>query len=96
MPVVVRPAAAEDIDEAYLWYESQGAGLGENFLISLRTAVERIARDPEQAPVIHRNTRRILLDRFPYGVFYRLYGDTVVIVACMHARRDPRKWKARR
>jgi plasmid stabilization system protein ParE len=96
MPVVVRPAAAEDVDEAYLWYESQGTGLGENFLVALSAAIERVARNPDQYPVVHRNTRRILLDRFPYCVFYRLYGDVVVIVACMHARRNPRQWKGRR
>jgi hypothetical protein len=30
--VVVRPAAAADIEDAYQWYELQQPGLGEEFL----------------------------------------------------------------
>jgi len=33
--VVVRPAAASDIEDAYRWYESQRAGLGDEFLAAL-------------------------------------------------------------
>ena len=30
--VVIRPAAAADIEDAYQWYETQQPGLGEQFL----------------------------------------------------------------
>jgi plasmid stabilization system protein ParE len=36
-----------------------------------------------------------LLRRFPYGIYYRLYPDSIVIVACMHGRRDPKRWQSR-
>ncbi len=55
----------------------------------------QVAENPEAYPILHRNTRRIRLRRFPYGLFYRLYPDMIVIVACMHARRDPVRWKHR-
>lgn len=29
---IIRPAAAAEIDDAYLWYESRRSGLGEEFL----------------------------------------------------------------
>ncbi|MFQ5807626.1 MAG: type II toxin-antitoxin system RelE/ParE family toxin [Phycisphaerae bacterium] len=94
--VVVRPAAAADIEDAYRWYESQGPGLGEEFLAALRSARDRVLEHPEAYPVLHRSTRRALIpERFPYGLFYRLYGDTIVVVACMHASRDPRLWQRR-
>lgn len=32
MQIVVRPAAAADVDDAFLWYEGQRAGLGHEFL----------------------------------------------------------------
>ena len=95
MRLVVRPAAAADIDDAFLWYERQRSGLGDEFLTALRAAVNVVSNDPERFPVINRDTRRILLGRFPYGVFYRIYGDVVVVVGCMHVRRNPRRWKAR-
>jgi len=94
--VVVRPAAAADIEEAYEWYESQHPGLGEEFLAALRSTRDRVLAHPEAFPVLHRATRRALIpQRFPYGLFYRIYGDTIVVVACMHAKRDPRRWQRR-
>ena len=96
MPIIVRPAAAADIDEAFLWYEGQRPGLGHEFLAAVEAARESIAAHPAMYPVIHRDTRRALVHRFPYGIFYRVYGDLIVVVACMHGSRDPRRWRSRR
>ena len=94
--VVVRPAAAADIEDAYQWYESHRPGLGEEFLAALRLTRDRVLEHPEAFLALHRGTRRALIpQRFPYGLFYRIYGDTVVVVACMHAKRDPREWQRR-
>jgi plasmid stabilization system protein ParE len=94
--VVLRPAAAADIEDAYRWYESQEPSLGDEFLAALDAIRDQIVDHPEAFPVLHRNTRRALIPRrFPYGVFYRSDGDTIIIVACMHAKRDPRRWQSR-
>ena len=94
--VVIRPAAAADIEDAFHWYETQQPGLGEQFLAALRSMQERLLDHPESFPVLYRDTRRGLIpQRFPYGLFYRIYDDTIVVVACMHARRDPRRWQRR-
>jgi plasmid stabilization system protein ParE len=94
--VVVRPAAAADIEDAYQWYESQRPGLGEEFLAALRSTRDRVLEHPEAVPVLHRDTRRAIIpQRFPYGLFYRIHGDTIVVVACMHAKRDPQRWQRR-
>lgn len=94
--VVVRRAAAADIEDAYEWYEPQRPGLGEEFLAALQSTQSRVLEQPEAYPVLHRGTRRALVpQRFPYGLFYRVYGETIVVVACMHAKRDPRRWQRR-
>jgi plasmid stabilization system protein ParE len=94
--VIIRPAAAADIEDAYQWYESQRPGLGEEFLQALTVIRDRAGEQPEAFPVLHRTTRRALIPRrFPYGLFYCVYDDVTVIVACMHARRDPRRWQRR-
>lgn len=95
MRVLVRPAAAADIDEAFLWYERQRAGLGNEFLAAVQSALDDVVMHPAKYPVIHRDTRRALLRRFPYAILYRVYGEVVVVVACMHGRRDPRRWASR-
>lgn len=81
--VVVRPAAAADIEDTYQWYESQQPGLGEEFLAALSATHDRIVEHPEGYPIVHRNTRRALIPRrFPYGLFYRIVGDTIIIIGC--------------
>ncbi len=95
MPILIRPAAAADIDEAFLWYERQQAGLEDEFLTAVQSALENVVAHPTGYPVVHRETRRVLVHRFPYGIFYRVYSEVVVVVACMHGRRDPRRWRCR-
>lgn len=95
MQIVVRPAAAADIDEAFLWYEGRRQGLGHEFLAAAQRLIDSVAQHPLRYPVVRRDTRRALLRRFPYAVYYRVYGEVVVVVACMHGRRSPRRWQLR-
>ena len=94
-PILVRPSAAADVEEAFRWYEAQRPGLGEEFREAFRDALDRIAAQPDLYQVVHRGTRRVFLKRFPYGVYYREYPRVIVVVACMHGRRDPRRWRSR-
>ena len=95
-PPIVRPAASADVEDAYRWYEAQQTGLGEEFLAAANTVMESVVANPLQFPVIHRQTHRALFRRFPYGLYYRIVDDQIVVVACMHARRNPRRWQSRR
>jgi plasmid stabilization system protein ParE len=90
-----RPAALLDIQAAYLWYEEQQPGLGEEFLAAIDVAIESVLTFPEAYTIVHRDARRILLERFPYGLYYRIAGQQVIFVACMHGARDPKKWRSR-
>ena len=83
------------MEEAYEWYESQRPRLGEEFLDAVGKVMQSITENPELYAVIHRQTRRALVRRFPYGVFYRLVANEIIIVACYHAKRDPRGWQSR-
>jgi hypothetical protein len=40
--VVLRPAAAADVEAAYRWYEQQRAGLGDEFLDAVRATLRAI------------------------------------------------------
>ena len=96
MRVVLRPAAAADIEDAISWYERQRPALGAEFLEAVNAALKVIAQKPRLAPLVQRQTRRSLIRRFPYAIYYRVEGDVVVVVACMHGRRNPSRWRSRR
>ena len=98
---VVRPEAEADIDEAYAWYESRSAGLGDRFLDAVEETIALIWDSPQRFPEKHRDPdlaiRRALVDGFPYGVFFIWDEgvDATSVIACMHARRNPRRWLQR-
>jgi len=93
--IYLRPAAAGDVEAAVRWYEERRTGLGDVFLEVVDLTLARLRENPRPAPVVHRDTRRVLLPRFPYVLFYRLIGDGIVVVGCFHACRDLRRWERR-
>jgi plasmid stabilization system protein ParE len=84
-----------DLQDAFEWYETKQSGLGIELREAVREKLSGIAASPLLYPVVHRNTRRALLRRFPYGLYYRVYPGVIVVVACMHGRRNPRRWNTR-
>jgi toxin ParE1/3/4 len=88
--------AVEEFLSAVKWYQDQRTGLGTDFEVACRAAIELIEQHPFSFPVVHGKTRRVVLRRFPYTIFYRALEDELVIVAVMHERRDPRRWRSRR
>ena len=95
-PIVVNEDAELDLQETVTWYEEQRSGLGADFLKCFKEAMTYVSRYPNLYPVIHADIRRILIRRFPYGVFYLNEPDQIVIIGIVHDKRDPRVWKSRR
>jgi plasmid stabilization system protein ParE len=95
LSLIYRPAAVADLNWAYVRYERERKGLGEEFLAEVQVTAQLVLGMPRAYPVIRRETRRALIHRFPHGLFYRLIDETVVIVACFHTSRDPALWARR-
>jgi len=93
--LVFRSQAEREIEEAADWYEEKRTGLGAEFLRTLESCLVSVERNPFQYPRVYGEVRRAPLRRFPYGLIYRVYEAEVVVVACMHARRDPMRWQDR-
>ena len=91
----VRPEAELDALEAASWYEGERADLGTEFLDELRTTFSRIEEGPQRFPVVFREVRRAILHRFPFGVFFIIESDSVIVLAITHLRRHPSAWQKR-
>ena len=94
--VRLREEADRDLAEAALWYELHGNGLGFQFLDEALRVLATIAEHPFIYPVVWRETRRALMNRFPFGIYFRSRGGMIVVVAIMHGSRHPRNWMGRR
>jgi plasmid stabilization system protein ParE len=93
--LAIAPEAAQDIDEAYGWYEGRRVGLGEEFLSCVDACIQTICRLPEMHAKVHKEYRRALVRRFPYAVFYEHVAGTITVYCVFHASRSPDKWRQR-
>jgi plasmid stabilization system protein ParE len=89
--VIFRAQAEAEIAEALEWYETRGKGLGADFMRSLDATVAAIQRAPTQYQIVKGQARRAVLRRFPYSLVYLASEDEIVVLACFHGKRDPRK-----
>jgi len=94
-PVAFLPEAEQEMLEAARYYESQAAGLGEDYLSEIERAVAAIAKSPKTWPIIEGNLRRRLVRRFPFGILYCVEPEGIVIIAIAHLRRKPGYWQER-
>jgi plasmid stabilization system protein ParE len=90
-----RSEAASDVVLAREWYEAQRPGLGDEFVRGLEHVIDLISDVPKAFPEIAVGLRRALLHRFPYAVYYRLDADIVDVLACLHTRGSPGRWRSR-
>jgi cytochrome P450 len=88
-------AAEEELGEAVNYYESCQAGLGLEFAEEVHAAIARIIQYPDAWSPMSPNTRRCLVNRFPYGVIYRAKAGVVCIIAVANIHRRPEYWKGR-
>ncbi len=95
LPVVLRPEASGDAEEARDYLESQKAGMGQDFLTRLNEALDRIGAMPEMYGVVWRNVRAARLKRFTYVVYYRVHDHRVEVLAVVRGSRDATAWQAR-
>lgn len=82
-------SAIDDLDRGRLFYERQGEGLGAYFLDGLFSEIDSLILYAG----IHRKVfgyHRLIARRFPYGVYYRVEDDEVVVVwRVLDLRRSP-------
>lgn len=93
--LTVRKEAELDISENFNFYEEHRLGLGHDFLLCVDAAISKIERNPLLYKKIHKDLRRIAIERFPYRIFYLVQSQHIVITAVFHVRKDPVSWEHR-
>lgn len=87
--VRVRPRAELELYAAATWYEAQRAALGTRFLDEVTAVLASLRTDALHYAEVQSNVRRVLTRRFPYGVYYQVSDDRVVVLTVLHQRRQP-------
>ena len=95
MRVKFHPDARVEVREARNWYSERSPLSAIAFAHAVDNAVSRIVEAPTQYPLAEHRTRKLVLQRFPFNIFYLPGESEVVIVAVAHQKRRPGYWSSR-
>ena len=78
------PDAKEEFNGSVEFYEQSQPGLGLEFAEEIYAAIARVIEYPDAWPAMSENSRRCLVNRFPYGLIYQIKANEVRIIAVAH------------
>jgi plasmid stabilization system protein ParE len=99
MTLEILPEALEEMESAFLFYESQVPRLGLQFLSKVGEGFHRILLNPLAWALSQEGsskTYRCLVRTFPFGLIYKINEKKIIVVAVMHLSRKPGYWKKRK
>lgn len=99
MPVALKklPPAVADIVSVAEWYDDQQDGLGDEFVQEVDAVILSLWENSLIHSVRFSDVRCARLKRFkPYGVYFYLWRDEIIVFAVFHASRHPRWLHERR
>lgn len=89
------PEARFELISSVDYYEDIQTGLGLKFMDEILLAIERILIYPQSSAKLSQNSRRCLINKFPYGIIYQVKEDEIIIIAIAHLNRKPGFWQDR-
>ncbi len=87
MRLKILSSAVEDLYASRLFYERQGAGVGEYFFDSLFSDIDSLILYAGIHPKVF-GYYRLLSKRFPYAVYYTLEDELAVVWRVLDLRRN--------
>lgn len=95
LPIILRRVAQCEFIEAAEWYEKRRAGRGAKFTAAVRDVLSRIADQPDFYASVLDDVREALVSKYPYCVYYRVDGESILVLSIFHTSRDPTVWQNR-
>ena len=91
------PAARREILRAFDWYRQEASPLvAAGFLDDFEQTLVLLKHHPEIGEAGISRTRRLVFQRYPYTLVYRVVDETLEIIAIAHHSRQPEYWARRR
>lgn len=95
MKVRLHPTARAELIEARNWYYERSPLTSFAFAHAVDRAVSSVTVAPNTYPLADHGTRKLVLQRFPFNIYYRVGATEILIVAVAHQRRRPGYWLSR-
>jgi plasmid stabilization system protein ParE len=91
----IQSRAQQEINEAFDWYFERNPKAADAFLTEIVASLAQIVSQPQLYPAFTKNTRRRVLQGFPYSVIFQEKDDAILVVAVAHAKLRPGYWRGR-
>ncbi|HMN24626.1 MAG TPA: type II toxin-antitoxin system RelE/ParE family toxin [Ignavibacteriaceae bacterium] len=95
MKFLFHPEAKFELTHSVEFYQTKESNLGLEFLEDVYNAITRVLEFPKSFPKFSANTRRCLVNRFPFAIIYQIRENEIFILAITHLSRKPGYWKER-
>lgn len=89
MNIKILGSAYQDLIEGYWFYEKQEEGLGNYFMDSLFSDIDSLRIYAGIHPIYFSRYYRLLSNRFPFAIYYRIDNNMVLVYAVLDCRRNP-------
>jgi hypothetical protein len=89
MQVNLNSEARSEVIDVADYYEGQRSGLGDEFIEEFDRALDIVESHGARMASVVRDIRVVRLMRFPYGIYYRIVGNTARVLTVKHLHRDP-------
>jgi len=87
--LIFKEEALQEIRQVQLWYELQKPGLGERFRHDLFNSLSFVVKNPPGFAIRKDPYRPVLLEKFPYIVWYTVEGGDIVVYRVRHGKQKP-------
>ena len=87
--------AENDFDKSYRHYSEISKTIAENFFHQVNISLEGIKDGPKSFPLIYQNTRKCIVKKFPFVIYFQFDEALIKVIAIFHTSRNPVIWNER-
>ncbi|HLP48931.1 MAG TPA: type II toxin-antitoxin system RelE/ParE family toxin [Candidatus Kapabacteria bacterium] len=95
MRYIFHPEALQEYEEAVLYYSEISKDLAVAFIKCIENGIKKIREYPDAWQIVEEDIRRHLIKRFPFGIYYSIEREYIMIISVMHMNRKPGYWISR-
>lgn len=95
MKYTFHPEARFELNQSVDYYETRQTKLGLEFLSEIFSSIQRILEFPRANSKLSNQTRKCIINRFPFAIIYQIKKNEIFIVAITHLARKPGYWQER-
>lgn len=95
MKILFTPLANKQTLDAIAYYNEKQRGLGDRFAFELQASIGYISSWPRKSQKRHKTARAVIVNNFPFLVFYELNErqETIVVLSVFNTYQDPKRIK---